>query len=324
MRGLSLVELMVAMALSLVLLLGVVQIFVANRQSIRIQDGVTVLQENGRYALDQLAYSLRMADFWGASVPGDVVVDTGLGAISGDCTEVPVTRREGVEAVEGASASPISSCLADADYYAGADLDGSGAVDADERPDVLVVRHAQATAVAPADLALAANADRIFLETVPGGRGCIAKGSRLDPGAATKASCKAPSGVTSYVYPYSATLYFVRPCAVKGGITCSASSDGGSPVPTLVRMTLQEDELVEQALVSGVENLQVRFRTEGDTAFVDPGAVSDWGDVEAVEVSLTVRAEARDPTMTGSGPADGYIRRTFRTVVLLRNRAQAR
>lgn len=48
--GLSLIELMVAMAVSLVLMLGIVSLLLANKDSYRAQNNVAVLQQNARLA----------------------------------------------------------------------------------------------------------------------------------------------------------------------------------------------------------------------------------------------------------------------------------
>lgn len=51
-RGLTLMEVMVAITISLILLAGVMQIFLGSRQTYRMQDGLARLQENGRFAMD--------------------------------------------------------------------------------------------------------------------------------------------------------------------------------------------------------------------------------------------------------------------------------
>jgi len=60
-RGLSIIELMVAITLSMILTLGVFQIFSSSKQTSRVQDGLARLQENARFALDVLAHDIRMA-----------------------------------------------------------------------------------------------------------------------------------------------------------------------------------------------------------------------------------------------------------------------
>ncbi|HHJ80722.1 MAG TPA: hypothetical protein ENJ65_03720 [Candidatus Tenderia electrophaga] len=60
-HGLSLIELMIAVALSIVLTLGVIQIFMSSKQTSRVQNSLARLQESARFALDLLAHDIRMA-----------------------------------------------------------------------------------------------------------------------------------------------------------------------------------------------------------------------------------------------------------------------
>jgi type IV pilus assembly protein PilW len=62
-KGFTLVELMVAATLSLVLLTGVLQIFLASKTSYNLQNGLGRLQENARFALDILSQNIGMAGF---------------------------------------------------------------------------------------------------------------------------------------------------------------------------------------------------------------------------------------------------------------------
>lgn len=65
MAGLSLVELMVAMVIGLILMLGVVQIFSASHAASRLSEGASRVQENARFALDFLERDIRMAGHMG-------------------------------------------------------------------------------------------------------------------------------------------------------------------------------------------------------------------------------------------------------------------
>ncbi|RMG31174.1 MAG: prepilin-type N-terminal cleavage/methylation domain-containing protein [Gammaproteobacteria bacterium] len=75
-HGLSLVELMIAMTLSLVLLAGVIQVMSSSKQSYVLEDGMSRMQENARYALDRIARDLSTAGFMGC-VESDYVDDKG-------------------------------------------------------------------------------------------------------------------------------------------------------------------------------------------------------------------------------------------------------
>ena len=64
-RGLSLVELMVALAIGVVLLLGLVEIFGASRAAFSAAEGASRNQEAGRFAMEFLRHDVRMAGHLG-------------------------------------------------------------------------------------------------------------------------------------------------------------------------------------------------------------------------------------------------------------------
>ena len=59
--GFSLVELMVAVAISVFLLLGISYIYVGSKQTFRNQEALARMQENARLAFEYLSQDLRMA-----------------------------------------------------------------------------------------------------------------------------------------------------------------------------------------------------------------------------------------------------------------------
>jgi len=59
-RGLTLVEIMVALVISLFLLAGLLQMFIGTRQSARVQENLSRVQENGRYAIDFIGRIIRL------------------------------------------------------------------------------------------------------------------------------------------------------------------------------------------------------------------------------------------------------------------------
>lgn len=63
--GMSLVELMIALVIGLILMLGVTQVFIASHAASRLSEGVARAQENGRFALDFLERDIRMAGHMG-------------------------------------------------------------------------------------------------------------------------------------------------------------------------------------------------------------------------------------------------------------------
>lgn len=68
-RGLSMVELMVALLVSTLLMLGVFEIFLGSSQNNRFAHAYARIQENGRLAMDILTRNIRMAGYQGCIDP---------------------------------------------------------------------------------------------------------------------------------------------------------------------------------------------------------------------------------------------------------------
>ena len=66
--GFSLIELMVALVITLILIAGIGQIFLSSKKSFTIQNDLGRQQENGRYVLDTLAQDLRRAGYLGGAL----------------------------------------------------------------------------------------------------------------------------------------------------------------------------------------------------------------------------------------------------------------
>jgi type IV pilus assembly protein PilW len=76
-KGLSLIELMVAMLIGLFLILGVTQIFISNQRSYLFQQGQLGNQENGRFALAILSQELLKAGYR-SNLAVNIPADTSL------------------------------------------------------------------------------------------------------------------------------------------------------------------------------------------------------------------------------------------------------
>lgn len=64
-QGLSLLELMIALLIGSILLLGVIQVFSASRTAYQLSQGVARVQENARFAMDYLQRDIRMVGHFG-------------------------------------------------------------------------------------------------------------------------------------------------------------------------------------------------------------------------------------------------------------------
>jgi type IV pilus assembly protein PilW len=67
--GLSLVELMVAMTLTIIVAAAMISLFINAKQNYRINENMSRLQENARYAVSFLARDLRSADYRACPCP---------------------------------------------------------------------------------------------------------------------------------------------------------------------------------------------------------------------------------------------------------------
>lgn len=64
-HGLSLIELMIALLIGSILMVGVIQVFSASSNAYRLAQGMSRVQENGRFALDYLQRDVRMVGHYG-------------------------------------------------------------------------------------------------------------------------------------------------------------------------------------------------------------------------------------------------------------------
>ena len=80
-RGLSLIELMIAITLSLFIIAAMIGLFVNSKENYRMNENMSRLQENARFAVSFLARDLRMADYRGC-VRDDRLPDEGIKGVN--------------------------------------------------------------------------------------------------------------------------------------------------------------------------------------------------------------------------------------------------
>lgn len=80
-QGFTLIEIMISLLLGVFLLGGVIGVFLNTKQTYRVQDGLSRLQENGRYAMEFMGRDIRMADY--KACPADDFATFGVDPISG-------------------------------------------------------------------------------------------------------------------------------------------------------------------------------------------------------------------------------------------------
>ena len=316
-RGFSLVELMVALVITLILLAGIGQIFLSSKKSYTIQGSLSRIQESGRYAVDVLSQDLRRAGYWGGNA---------------DITTITGTLAQVAEAGTCAEASTNWARSLDKKVFGLNDSRGTyGCLPATTLPpqDILVVRYAAPWQVGgtttPAFLD-----DHFYL------RSSLFEG-RLFTG---DESGEAENQITAAAVRTAELIgraYFINPATNTATNRC-----GGGTVPSLYRLGLVNGAPTVEEVAYGVENMQVQYGVDNAPApdgdgsvdsYVDAAGPTDamWDQIVAVRIWLLIRAECPDTGYTNSTiysmagadlPAfnDSFRRKLYTTTVQLRNR----
>jgi len=143
--GLSLVELLVSMVIALVVLAGVIQSFVASKQSFIQESEVAYIQENARFAVDLISRDLRQAGSWGCSGSGNMA-----NAFDGDLDSL--VKSTAIEGFEG-GVSTLPAYLTNADTNTDAlivrygDTNNAQTVDQHTTPSAIVLASSAAYSV---------------------------------------------------------------------------------------------------------------------------------------------------------------------------------
>ena len=336
-RGVSLIELMVALTIGLVILAGTLAMYMKARDIYSSNDTVSRLQENARYAMNIIESDLRMANFWGlmsrslfiensscTPAPTDIAVAGTCGATvacpggttgtdwSFDADNYIDGLNDVVANAALKSATRTLSCSA---------KDGSGNTGQTVAgTDVLVIRRASSDLLAPAAapaaktayIASTRTAATIFTDAVP----------------AAYSSLGVVNPPRYEVRPFVTSVYYI-----------SRDSIGNPGFPSLRRKQLgagaSGPQLTDQEMLPGIEDLQflVGWDTTGSDARADvylpPETKPTGGAIVAVQVCMVVRSETLDLAMNnatyvdckGNSLASGNHRRMLVSrTVQLRNR----
>lgn len=353
--GLTLVELLVALVISLVLMGGVVQLFVANKISYQLTEQVSAMQESARYAMWRLGRDIRMAGYTGCSGRDQegVVINIGFPAAS------TFTPDNGIEGWEAAGTNYGSyATLAETAVPADASVSGwttggsttpvlDGTTNAVGTSDVIRLWHTdgdgvlvdvsgstvKATGSTPpysaGDTMMLTDCAMVDIAAV-----CSVSGSD-----ASLAGTSCPNGPSpqflndgaAHAFKLAGWVYYV---GKRGGLPSSPSS--------LFRREIGVNGVagVAQELVEGVEALQLQYGIDTDVdpdgvadAYVNADQVPDWNHVVSVRVHLlmqSLRTDVVDGSQTFAfngatviSPSNsGRLRYPFVATISLRNRSR--
>lgn len=255
--GLSLVELMIALALSMVLMIGLGNVFLnSSRASKELQKAGQQI-ENGRYALEILTNDLRHAGFYGAL--GVFVAPT---VASDPCATAEAALQESImlplqvfRAPNLTTRPDLSTTTCTAGLLANANLSAGS--------DVIVIRRADTNALAVGDTGTAGEvyvqANSIEADIQFGANAAITAASMAD--GVTAATIKKKDGTAATIRKFHVHVYFIAPCRSGSGARglCTNTDD---TIPTLKMLSLQINpataarEMVLVPLVAGIEVLK--------------------------------------------------------------------
>jgi type IV pilus assembly protein PilW len=147
-RGFSLIELLIAMALGLILVLGVTQLFLGSKRSFVLQQQMATLQENARFVLTRISRDLRQAGLFGCLDLQRLPADT-RSRLPAEFTE-PIAYGGGVLTL--LSAVTAHDPLASAGARSAADYDARWLLASDCLHELRIASGSDALEVSPGDV----------------------------------------------------------------------------------------------------------------------------------------------------------------------------
>ena len=346
-RGVTLVELMVALVLGLVVVAAALAVFLANRQTYVAAQDMGRMQEASRVAFELMSRDIREA---GGGVCGND---------GGDVVNVLNSPAANwyTDFAGGVRGYPATTPFADAAFGtgAGARVQGTEAIELKSayQADVTIAKHDPPSAqfkantvahdMSPGDIVMACDAEHATIFQVtnasPGTNDTIVHNTGAStPGNCTKGlgfpvDCSSTTG-TAYEFgcAYGGTkpsidctlpenrwtAYLARVQALRWYVGCNGRADCATPAGrSLYRSRVANSGgalgVVSDEIATGVTGLAFRFLLADADDYVADSTALDWSKVLAVDVEVATG---------GQDLVDGQrIARTLHNVVTLRSRA---
>lgn len=299
---------MIALLLGQLLIMGMGQLLIAQKKGFEFQQEFNHLQDNGRFALDQIVADIRRSNYFSGVIQTHQIFGTeGLTAAAATCAlDDNSWGRMLEQSILGLNDSRLNpagdpyDCVRASDYLRG---------------DILVTRYAafaEATLFQDEQLYLRSG---FFTGRLFRGRDATLTANRItDPGRKTSALV--------------AAAYFV---GRSRDVHCRANA-----MPALFRVSLAPSGLPEtEEYASGIEQLQLQYGVDQDgngsvDRYFNADQVTDWQAVKAVRVWLLTRSRCETGEFLDTNtyrlgdvvytPNDHYQRQLYTATVMLRNR----
>ena len=354
-QGLTLVELLVAMAISVTVMSGVIVVLLTSKLSFITQGELAVLQENARYAMRLMAEELRMAGFSGCSSKPLFTANSIVGATDSWFLNAPGIH--GFEHEAGVSSFPAEF---GSDVKAGTDAilirraQNTGYSVAAHIPEKASFKLNQPHELKTGEIMVVADARcqqlGVFQISDAQAAGATIEhnsdnpvtSNEVSPGNCSQSlrgnvSCQNPPtpGTLGEPYTVGSRMMSLSSQAFYVGI-----SELGGDIPALYRERLDYADgkvrTVAQELLQGVENLQILYGVDtlnndgrADSYMKAHDAALNWDAVVSVRIALRVRSmppvhpseESYDTfqDVVGSDGSDRYLRKDVTTTLQLRN-----
>jgi len=312
--GFSVVELMIAMLLSMALASAVITVFVNNSYSFSQDENISRMQDDARHALREIAFDISMAGHYAdLHIPSTVTPAAAL-SIATDCgpagevnwiyrsIEAGTGNTMSIAALDNASNADVVA--AHSCFTAGELQDGT---------DVVAIRRVAGSETA------AMSAGTVYLRT----NGTVGLLFNAPMPVAPSVAVPAPRAD----WAYRPSIYFVRQFA----------NIPGDNIPTLCRKVLRGagPSMSTECLATGIEDLQVEYGIDTSedghpNLYMTSPTLNDMQNVVAARIFLVARTTAIDTRYTNdktyavsnSGdfqPDDSFHRRVFSTSVTIQN-----
>ena len=312
--GFTLVEIMVAMLLSLILGIAIVTVFVNNSHSFSQDDNVLRMQDDARYALQQLAFDLSMAGHYAELLsPAAVTPDTNL-AVGLDCGPAGVTNWA-YRTMQPATGESLSVIAIDNVTSAQVVADHSCFLANEVAPgtDVVSIKRvagAEATVLRDGAVYLRTNGTVGLLFRQP------LTGAPAIPVALPRSE-----------WEYRPAIYYIRQYAYTLG----------DNIPTLCRKVLggPGPSMLTECIATGIENLQIEYGIDtsnngNPNVYLSAPTLADLQNVVSARIHLLARTTDIDVRHTNQKtfsignapdytPNDSFHRRVYSTTVAIQN-----
>ncbi len=338
--GLTLVELMVAMVISLLLIAGTITIFVSNKQAYRLNEASSRVQESGRFALDFIRRDTRMAGFLGCVGPargikiennvdinsydtkvGDANISAAVDGYNGNGSLVGYSYATGTIPSDLGSLGLIAgtaegNILTNTDALLikrGDSCEGGKLVNPKDNANFKITDNTTC-GILKNDIVMVTDCEGGHLFGVVNTVQPDASPATLSTGTSlnTGNHVSRHYGTDAEIFKFQTIIYYIGQSA--------------SGAPALFKRSLVNGAFVNQEMVDNVEDMTLVYGVDtnenGSANFYETAnniTAANWANVVSIRVTINVRSEAQN-VVQSTTIADRRLRHSFTETIKIRNR----